>query len=912
MKKLLSLCLFLSTFFAFSQDFEISGILQDENGVAVESATVYVESAKDSTIISYTISDSKGAFLLEGRTKEKNVGFYVTYTGMKPIKKAIDLSKPKIDFETLVLQENTEQLNEVVVVADRSPIQIKKDTLQFNASSFKTSSDANVETLLKKLPGVNVDKDGNITVNGKKVNKILVNGKEFFGNDPKIATKNLPKEIIDKIQVVDTKTKEEAFTGQDGKKEEKTINITIKEDKNKGLFGRVTAGYGTDERYALSGILNYFNDKERLSVLGGRNNVNTSGFNSDEVRDMGGDQYSYVRVNGVWTQSNPLLGGTSDGITETTTAGIHYANEWEKKSELTTDYFFDRKDTRTASSVYRETYLPTDSYTTEETNSGNRLATGHNFNLDFEIKPDTMTRISITPKIVKSYGDNFTSNSSSRRDSNDALINTSQVSNNSDFDNLNAGVDGYISRRFKNKGEFLSLWLSADIENSDLEDRFMSQLDYTDGVTPSESNNQLKLDETKTYRLNTSLNFNKLIKGNWFYTLGMRVGYEGSERDRRTFDFDNTTQDYSIINTGLTNNYKTKTTQLQPSAGLKYRNKDLTVRMSLGYNSTKLSNEDLLANTAIDNTFENMTYRASIWKKFSQSKSLWANISSNWSTPSFQQLQPIQDNSNPLNLVEGNPNLKATNRIFWHVGYRNFDFKTRSGYGLNANMSLSNNAVVSNRTTDLTTLVSTTRYENLDGFYWLSVGGYYDKKHKFDKHSLSWRANVDMSQNRTKGYINNVEYTTNSTGVTPSISLTYNYNDLFEISPSYNYTFNKVDYSIDQAIDTDFGSSNLSIQLETFWPKMIEFSNDFKVLYNPNVAPGFTKTAYMWNASVGVKMLKDKGLLKLKVFDLLNQNTSVSRYTSQDYLQDTENLVLEQYFMLSFTYKVNKFKGSKG
>ena len=153
---------------------------------------------------------------------------------------------------------------------------------------------------MKKLPGVVVDKDGNIKVNGKAVNKILVNGKEFFGSDLTIATKNLPKEIIDKIQVVDTKTKDQAFTGEEGDKENKTINITIKEDKNKGFFGRATAGYGTDDRYSVSGILNYFNNEERLSVLGGSNNVNTSGFNSDEVRDIGGGQHNWRKVNGVW------------------------------------------------------------------------------------------------------------------------------------------------------------------------------------------------------------------------------------------------------------------------------------------------------------------------------------------------------------------------------------------------------------------------------------------------------------------------------------------------------------------------------------------------------------------------------------------------------------------------------------
>ena len=529
----------------------------------------HLESKKDSSIISYTISDKLGKFILEGRSKETNATFLVSYTGMNPIKTDVDLTKENIDFGNLIMEESAEELSEVLVVADRSPIQVKKDTLQFNAGSFKTGADANVETLLKKLPGVTVDKDGNITVNGKKVNKILVNGKEFFGNDPKIATKNLPKEIVDKIQVVDTKTKDQAFTGEEGSKEEKTINITIKKDKNRGLFGRITGGYGTNERYETSGILNYFNDKERLSVLGGSNNVNTTGFNSDEVKDMGGGNHNYVRINGVWTSANPLTLGTTDGITRSSTAGIHYANEWSKKMDLTTDYFFNDRDTRTASTTSSETFLPdSESFFTERNNSSDRIGQSHNFNLEFELKPDTLTRISITPKLTKEYGDNF-SNSASQRSESGSLINTSSTNTISDYNNTSGGAEIRVSRKLKHKGEYIGFWLNSEISDNKSDDVFKSNVDYTDNLTPDENIDQLKINRSESYNLNGNIRFSKKIKGNWFYEGRLRTEIEKSTRNRKTFDFNTLTSQYDLVNSNLTNDLKTITTRLDPAIRVK-------------------------------------------------------------------------------------------------------------------------------------------------------------------------------------------------------------------------------------------------------------------------------------------------------------------------------------------------------
>ena len=254
-----------------AQDFQLNGTIKDNNGVPLESATVYVEKISDSTLVTYGISDREGFFEMEGRTDQEQLNLFVSYAGFKPLRQVITI-KPNIALGEIKLEVQDNLLDEVIVVADRAPVTLKKDTLEFNANSFKTRPDANLEELLKKLPGAEVDSDGAITINGKPVSRILVNGKEFFGDDPKIATKNLPKEIIEKLQVVDTKTKAQEFTGESGDSENKTINITIKKDKNKGYFARGTIGGGTDGRYEMSGIGNIFKDNMRTTILAGSNN----------------------------------------------------------------------------------------------------------------------------------------------------------------------------------------------------------------------------------------------------------------------------------------------------------------------------------------------------------------------------------------------------------------------------------------------------------------------------------------------------------------------------------------------------------------------------------------------------------------------------------------------------------------
>ena len=336
--------LFFSTLlFSQQKSFKIQGsLVAADTKTPLESATVYLQRVKDSSLVTYTISDKDGKFSLEDKTYDNFLNLFISYVGYKTYLKKIPINKETISLQPISLQIDDNALDEILIKAT-PPITVKTDTLEFNVASFKTKKDANVEDLLKKLPGVEVNENGEITVNGKPVNKILVNGKPFFGDDPTITTRNLTKEIIDKVQITDTKTKSEAFAGEKGDDENKTINLTIKEENNKGVFGRLSAGAGTDKRNEFAGLLNLFDNDRRISVLAGGNNINSPNFSFGEIEKMLGNVSSVsINSNGNFSINGRSFGGGGSGIVTSRNAGANYADVLAKGLDVSSDYFYSR------------------------------------------------------------------------------------------------------------------------------------------------------------------------------------------------------------------------------------------------------------------------------------------------------------------------------------------------------------------------------------------------------------------------------------------------------------------------------------------------------------------------------------------------------------------------------------------
>ena len=903
---LLLACFF--TCISFAQNFEISGKVVDENLAPLGSATIYLEKAADSTLVTYTISEGDGSFTLVGKSSDAKLDLFVSYAGYQPYFKTIEVKSQNLGNLAMNVQSN--ELGEITVTAERSPVSIKSDTLEFNAASFKTRDNANLEEVLKELPGVSVDNEGNITVNGKPVSRILVNGKEFFGDDPKIATKNLPKEIIDKIQVVDTKTKDEEFTGKEGDSENKTINITIEEDKNRGYFTRLTAGGGTDDRYELSGISNYFKDKLRVSLLASSNNINSSGFTFDEVFDaMGRNAYSIsTSSNGNFSINGNSYGGGT-GITETDNIGLNFVNEWAENTELSVNYFYNHSDNISETKIERENILPDRRFFTNSNSSANRLNDNNRFSIGFSTQPDTLTRISIRPNFnisnSKAFSDSFTE--SLQEDG--TRINNATTKTSSDVLNSNFSNRVYVSRRF-GKGGSYSFGFNNENENRLQKDFFYSEREIFDdngSLEETQIQDQLIDEDNKSNNYGAFTSMRLPVAEDWDLDFEIQFDSETAKNERLVYN-NAGANDYTDLDESLSNDFRSKIQNFQPNAGISYNNDTLRVAVSAGLYHTRLQNVDLFSETKIDNTYNNFTAHAYLNYKLSKSKSIYFSYRNDRETPRISELQPVSITTNPLNIITGNPNLDPSFRHNIYINFNNYDFATRSGSYAYIGGGLVNSDVVPITFTD-DNLVRTTTYTNVDGAYNFFGGFNFDKKFELNETTtLKVEPGLNANYSKRLGFSNSVLYNVKNLSFQPGIQLQYDIKELVTLEPSYRISYNHGEYSLNDRVE-DYTNHTVNFQATSYWPKNFIIGSDLSFQKFGNISSNFKNSFLLWNASLGYKLLGDDGILKVKVFDLLDENTSTSRNIGDDFIQDTEQLVLERYLMVSFTYKLSKFGG---
>ncbi|WP_317130333.1 outer membrane beta-barrel protein [Changchengzhania lutea] len=870
-----------------------------------------MERLQDSSLVSYTITDKNGVFFLEDKTSDVKLQLFVSYVGYKTFAKVIDINTSDIKLETIRMMVDANALDEVVIKS-RAPITIKQDTLEFNVKSFKTKKDANVEDLLKLLPGVEVDENGKITVNGKEVSKILVNGKPFFGNDPTITTRNLTKEIIEKIQVVDTKTKAQAFSGEDGDDESKTINLTIKEENNKGVFGRVSAGAGTEETYEFAGMFNRFDNDQRISVLVGGNNTNSPGFSFGEISKMfgRGNAVSF-NSNGSFNIDGRSFGG-GQGITASKNSGVNYADVLSEGVDVSADYFYSGSDSDNVTTTERENILPDARYfTTSESRSFNR-SDNHSANLEFDIEIDSTLLINIEPSLRYSKNRNEFSRSETSRDADNVLNNDSETESVVETSGRNFSNDIDITKKFGSKGAYLEFSIENEINSRDTDD-FLNSETNVYGDTPNNTlRDQYTDGENKTNTFGTEINYNlPLIAKELFLNFEYRYNRDKRSDKQSTFDKD-INGDYNVFNIDLSTDFEYVDAVQKPAISINYRNKKWSARFKTSYVFRTLENTDFLRpESNLKRDFEAVELRARFNYRFSPKSSVYASYRLNNNPPQLNQLQAFQNVSDPLNTVVGNPNLKPVNNHRMYAGYNNYDFQKGTGFYSWFNGQITDNQVVSNTTID-ENFVRRTTYTNVDGNYRIGGGVNYTKSVKMDTlRTIKYGAGIYTNINRNVNFNNGVQYASNVQSLSPNINVLFTWKDIMEFRPRYSINFTKNTYDIPSFEDREFLYHSLNLGTATFFPKHFEWRNEIQYNYNPNIADGFQKSAWFWNSTLAYSLLKDQATLTLKAYDVLNQNTNARRTATENYIQDSQSTVLQQYFMLSFSWKFNSL-GKKG
>jgi outer membrane receptor protein involved in Fe transport len=905
----------------YSQSVSLKGVVKDSTDVPLESATIYLMRAKDSSVVDYTISNKSGNWELKVPKVTEPVTLKISFVGMMNYKEELASVEKDRDFGTIKMQDLTTQLNEVVIESEVPPIRIKKDTLEFNASSFKVRPDANVEALLKQLPGVVITPDKKITVNGKEVNQILVNGKPFFDENGQIALQNLPADMIDKVQVSDTKTKKEEYAKQAASGDNASINLTIKKDRNKGLFGRITGGYGSSGRYEASGLVNYFKDKMKVSAMASSNNINSSGFSMDEVYG------SIGRAGGGMSMMRG--GGSTPGITLSNTGGLNYSDEWIKGLDAATSYTYNDASTENRRRYEAINYLPESedadnpgnvidkSYTTRSTSRSDSDTFSHNLNSDLYYKVDTTAYISYRPRVKFSNSkSNSSSNSSSQRLTDLKLLNESSSDSHSDSDSRSFGNSFLFFRNFARKGRGISISVTTsnnDNERKDLNRSSTTGYKYPGGVTQTTSDirDQILNNNSTSGSYSGSIEYLEPITDSLRLNVGAGYSRDTSVDRRITYDYDPASGTYSVYNDVLSNYQNSETGILTPTAGLSLEKSKLRVSGTVNAPFSSLTNNGVYGGGIyrLDRSYFLPQGNVRGSYNFNKTKSLSASYNYSVNYPQARQLMPIIDVSNPLNTFTGNPNLDPTEVHSFRIGLRNFNTASRTGFNISGNAVLYGNQVTQYTTTD-ESAKRTTTYKNISGAMNSSLYLNWNKSFKQEAHEFLLNMGISGNFNTDKGYLNTKLYTSRSIGLSPNFNVNYRYGELLTITPSYTFNYNEYNYTNYSVSSASSFVHNVGLQATSYWPKHTVIGADLGYTYNSNIPDDFRKDFYLLNTSVGYNFLNDDLMFKIKVYDLLNQNTGVRRTVDPTSVTNEENIVLKRYVMFSLTYKLDKFGGA--
>ncbi|MCW3462455.1 TonB-dependent receptor [Chitinophaga nivalis] len=905
---------------AQTQPGKINGLLTDKTTKeAMPAATIVLLHARDSTVAATTMTDTKGNFELSN-VAAGNYRLYVSFLGYQPVNKpiSIDTSHKLVALGNIAMEHKGVDLHAVEIREEKPPIVVKKDTLEFNADAFKTRENAVVEDLLKKLPGVTVDKDGAITAHGETVTKVFVDGKPFFGNDPKLATKNLPANIIDKVQVIDRKSDQAQFTQIDDGQTEKAINIVIKKDKKKGIFGRATAGYGTDDRFGGNLSLNRFRENQQMSLLAGGNNVNNLGYSMMDQMSFGGGGGGGGRGGGGGGRSamramQQSMGmGNNAGITRNWNAGLNFNQTYGKNLIVNGGYFYNDTKTDIKQKTARQNFLPdsTNYYNNNAQsltdNSNNRLFGRVEYQIDSLHSLIFSPTYSLTNASSNSITDYQSLNS--KRDT----INKGMTINEGSGNSQNLGGTLLFRKKFKKAGRTFTANFSYNNTTNDQENYNRSTITYfnPDSVVTF---NQLNDIHSTSRNAGVNVTYTEPVFKDRYLEVNYGVTKYNSNSTKYTYDFDAGKNTYSQLNDSLSNAFTNST--LNQQAGLTLRTTKLKYDYSFGLNVlfNNLDNNTYSFRTGKDSLIQqhtvNFAPNATFNYTFAKNKRLRINYNGSTQQPTVQQLQPVPDNSNPLYIQLGNPDLKPSFSNTLSVNYNQFNNITFRGMFASLNGTFGSNKII-----NATSLDEKGRQVSKP----VNVNGYFTVRGMLHNSiPLSKTPGQNLNTSSTVSYSRDVNITNGQMNYSKSLLLSqaanvsYMYKELLDIAIGGSVNYNATSYTLAQSQNTQYLDFNANLDFNINLPYGFLIGSDVTCTLNRGRTAGYNLTSTMWNANISKYVFpKKQGMIKVQGFDLLRQYVNVSRSVSDNYIEDVQSNVLQQYFMVSFTYFLNKFGGN--
>lgn len=873
----------------------VMGVVTNSARQPLGKATVTLLLSADSSVERMELSDDKGRFTI-GNLRPAAYQLVISEINHESLVKSFTISQgnPEAKLDTIQLPIRFNNMDMITIVRQKPPVLIKKDTIEFDAGSIKVRENDMVEELLKKLPGVEVGRDGTIMSQGEKVTQIMVDGKPFFGSDPKMATQNLPADIIDKIQLIDKKSEQAIVTKVEDGQVEKVINITIKKNRKKGYFGRGYLGYGSSSRYEGRISANHFYDTRKIAFIGGSNNTgrtdNSFGNNEEAV--------SY---------------NTSNGINRELQSRASYSDKLGKNLDMNLNLGWNRSRNTTDQLRQRQTILQDTTNVYREESYSKRDRQGISAGLYLEYKPDTLTRI-----MLSRTGSFYKNTNHTESYFNSALTGNRKINEGARVNENSSNTPSHngnltVSRSLNKKGRAVFLNLNDNINNSltdglNISNNYFFPLNEPDYARLL---NQSSAWDNRSTSINGSLSYNEPLGEKSSFTASYTRGYSKNNTLRETFDFNDLTHLYDLLNDTLSNRFNNY--NFTSSAGLTYNLRFKKSNISIGatWQNNMTKSVAVTRDSIYKQSFSGLVPHFS-YNYYTNGKRL--SLSYNYATrpPQAYQLQSVIDNSNPLYLRLGNPDLhySTTHRFSYNLHY----FKQATGISINSssNLNLTVNNISNSSSFNKTTGVQTTQPVNMSGVYNGYSRLYFSKSFKAFNNKNSWYLSMNMNFGRNANLLDGIRNTSRTLGGRINSGINLDVKDIADLTLGYSYSVQTARYSIRKEQNNRTNTYGLETRLRLTPDKYSEMSIEWNYDRNKGNARGFNRKVNMVNADVTRYMNKSKTWwLKIKVYDLLKQNVNVFRYNTETYIEDMQTNILTRYFLVSVNMKLNKFGGKK-
>jgi len=915
----ISIFIGLFPFILSAQTGVVKGKLVDTTGQLLSQATISVLQKKDSSLVSYTISDSKGSFEIKNLSSG-DYQIFISFTGYEVYKNPFSITANKriLDFGLVMLWPEYKTLSAVVVT--ESPVRMNGDTISFKANAFNSKPDATVEDVLKKIPGVQVQKDGSIKAMGEQVQKIYVDGKEFFGNDPKIATKNLTADMVDQIQVFDDMSEQARFTKIDDGSRTKSINIKLKKDKRKGDFGRAMAGVGTNSRYEGNFSFNHFRGDRRISLVGSANNTNKLSYTFTDYSSSQGSSSQFSNGGGA-TGSGMInaSGGAQGGISRPLSMGINFNDTWGPKVDFRSSYFFSDNSGILEQYKFRRNSFPGDS--ASETSSFSNILNSnksHRLNVRWEFAIDSANSLLYTANFGKQYFDGSTADSSiTFSDGINKYVAVRASSDRHDArDGFTYSGELLYRRRFKKVGRTFTMgWRNSkgDNESKGISRSPVSTYNASGNIASVINLNQQAFQENESGNNTVSASYTEPVGRNKLFEVNYAYSGNDNTSDKKTYDYNSGSGKYDLINNQQTNYFDYNNTSSRAGFNFRHQLKKFNYQLGMGFQISDLENRSITPSTGKDTTvkqrFTNLFPTANIAYAITRSKNIRINYRGRTNAPSVAQLQNVPDVSNPLLIKTGNPSLKQefVNNI--NINYNSFALASQRFFSASLNVTYTGNKIV-NSIDSVNAVTIIYKPENMDGSF-----------------TGSGMASLNFPVKKIKGFnvnLTNMMYLSRDANlvfrkknfttvfqVNQSAGINYG-KDKFDLAVSTAFVYNIVAYNLDGNTNTKYFNHAYSADFTYRFKNRLFFLTDFDYYISSGRTAGYNQDVFLWNVSFAKKFFQTNiAEVKFTVYDILKQNNGINRIIGENYFEDIRANVVPRFFMLTISYNLNKFVGNK-